>query len=417
MATWVVIEAELLGHVTEFNRLYKCLNKSKLPKGNIVQEHVENLITSYNGVVATFSQHSNRLTEGHVEVFINHFNSIRDKLVILFNRLRINILVPLQITEYIDSKTQDPNFDDSIVQADDDDMPQDPESFTRLCGSILNVKYLGDPLGLNSFINTVEFLEILCKPENAEVLRRFIVQKLDGKALDAVPDIDNKTLKQIKDALKGNIRPDSSDVIEGRIVALRQDHMTAQEFAKTAEELADALKRTYIIEGMTETKASDMTIKKTVELCRNNTRSTLVKSVLASTSFPDAKSVISKLLVESAADVKEKQVLAYRRFDARRSRGNGSGYAGYRNGFRGNNGNGQRNVNNYQGQSQNQRQNDSRGRGGYRGNGGNRNNNHNNNGGYRGRNRGNDGGNASVRYMEQGNQQAPQSRPLGDEAN
>lgn len=304
-------------------------------------------------------------------------------------------------------------------------MTQEPEQFLRMCSQYINTKYLGDPLGLRSFLNSVALLEGLTKDENAGLLTRFVVSKLDDKALEAITDPDNATLQQVKDNLKAKIKPDSSDVLEGRLLALRNDRMSLQAFAKQAEELTNSLKRTYIVEGMSDEKANEMTIKKTIELCRSNTHSILVKSVLSSTTFPDSKSVISKLLVESANDVKDKQILAFssrnrNNRSTNTSRVNFRGNSDYRSNY-GQNPRYNRNGNpNHFNNNNSQGRHPSNSNNFIDNNNSNRNNNNfnrNNNTNYRGRNRGNFDGNsrnASVRYLETGNLLAPQQRTLGE---
>lgn len=114
-------------------------------------------------------------------------------------------------------------------------------------------------------------------------------------------------MDEIIEALERDIHPDNSKVVEGRLLALRADKSKLVEFSEKAEELADALRRSLVIEDISQAKAREMTIEKTVEVCRNAARSDLVKSVLAST----------KLIVESSREEKEKQVLAFRQFQKR----------------------------------------------------------------------------------------------------
>jgi hypothetical protein len=343
--------------------------------------------------------------------------SIRDKIVSLFHRLKLNIHIPLQIHAKIDSNIPNPHFsetisdDESSNNSDNSDlnyrnnMAQSPIDFLRLAAQTINKNYSGDPLALDSFINSVQLLETIVTNDNKDLLKQYIITKLEGKALEAVPN-NPETIEIIKNALKQNIRPDNSKVIEGRMLALKHDNMTNQDFAKTAEDLADALRRTLIVEGISQAKANEMAIDRTVEMCRSTTRSNLVKSVLASSHFSDAKNVIAKFLVETNTDVKEKQILAYRTF---------RGHEGYRNNNRGRG---------------HYHQINRRFRGSYNGNRGNYSSHNNNNFHFNPRNhnqgnqqRGNYRGQrtfhtnnryANVRYTESGNSEPPQQRGLGE---
>lgn len=55
-----------------------------------------------------------------------------------------------------------------------------------------------------------------------------------------------------------------------------------------------------MLEGINPEKANEITIDKTVELCRSNTSSDLVKSVLESTKFDTPREVIAKLTIQQS---------------------------------------------------------------------------------------------------------------------
>lgn len=426
MTTWNELKIDWDILKNDFNTIFKRLNKNALPKENIVNNHINDLVSVYNQILQLYVSTKPQLTSTHVYELQTSAFGLRDRLVSLFSRLKRNVLVPLDLDSQVDITVQDPNFQSSSGTDSDPDsssdsdlqsiMTQTPADAMTIVSRSLNKNYAGDPLGLSAFINTIELLEDLVEAANTNVLLRAIISKLEGKAHDALP-ANPPTIQAIKDALKANIKPDNSEIIEGRITALRSDHMSAQDFAKTAEELADSLKRTLIIEGMPPALATKHAVKKTVELCRASTRTNVVKSVLAAASFNDPKEVIAKYLVESATDVKERQVLSFNSY-----RGNQRGRVNHRGRYNNNNrgfyhnqrGNYQnswtpRNNNNY-GNNSGNNNNGNRHNSGY-GNNQTRNN-------YRGRGRsnynGNNNRNQSVRFAEAGNSNSPQQRTLGE---
>ena len=76
---------------------------------------------------------------------------------------------------------------------------------------------------------------------------------MEGKAREALPENVN-TIDSIKTALRNKIKP-------------------------------------KVVEGITKVKAHEMTVEQTVSVCRLNAKSSLVKSILASTAFSDPKDV------------------------------------------------------------------------------------------------------------------------------
>lgn len=236
--------------------------------------------------------------------------------------------------------------------------------FLNIATKLINYKYDGDPLSLSTFLNKVELLEAATEQPNKEHLVKYVKSCLEGKAIEALPPNVN-TLQEIIDALKAEIKFDSSKVIEGKLMALKADHTRLNEYAKKAEELALALKRALVLEEFPPKKANEMVVAKTIELCRSNSRSTLVRGILGSAKFENAEEVIAKYIVESRTETTENQILAFKQQNSRSN--------GHKN-FRGNNNNFRTN------QSQNNNYNQS-------------NNNYNNGGNFRGNSRGNSRGN------------------------
>lgn len=268
--------------------------------------------------------------------------------------------------------------------------------FMRLCAQTINQLYSGDPLSLKTFIGSIEYLELVATTDELrETLRHFIFTRLSGLALEAIPEnVDN--IAEIKAALKSKIKPDSSKVIAGRMMALKLDNRKIQDYSKQAEELAESFRRSLVIEGITQSKANEMAVDKTIEMCRSSAKSDLVRSVLAAATFDNTKEVIAKLITETATDTSEKQVLAYQKFNKNNNNRQN-------NGNRGSNGYRRYNNSNYNNQNANNNNNNrfnGRGRGNRRG----RNNSgyrlNNNNGQNNGRNNWQNNNNNYVRYAE-----------------
>lgn len=63
-----------------------------------------------------------------------------------------------------------------------------------------------------------------------------------------------------------------------------------EEFAEKAEKSADSLRRTLIIiEGVSAPKTVEMSVEKTIEVCRKYTRSEEVRAVLEAATFSSPK--------------------------------------------------------------------------------------------------------------------------------
>lgn len=185
-------------------------------------------------------------------------------------------------------------------------MVQTPQEFFATASKILNYKFEGDPLKLQSFLEDVELVEEMAQPETAAVCLKFIKSRITGVAREQLPE-DINTIQKITDALKKNVKYDSSKVIEGRLIALRISKGNVSKFAEEAERLSEAFERSLVDEKFTRTKAKELTIAKAKELCRKVTRSDVVEGIIASTKYESPKEVIAAFITESDYARKKKQ--------------------------------------------------------------------------------------------------------------
>lgn len=200
--------------------------------------------------------------------------------------------------------------------------------FLRVCAQTINKNFTGEPLALTPFIRSIKLLQALATTDTLRgILLNFVLSRLEGKALEAVP-VEPENVQTIIDNLKLKIKPDNSKVVEGRLLALNANKKSLQDFSKEAEGLSDAFKRALIIEGVSEEKANEMTVDRTIEMCRSSAKTDLLKSVISSTKYDSAKEVLAKFVVEINSEQKDKQVLSFRtqRNFQFQNRGNQSNY-------------------------------------------------------------------------------------------
>lgn len=126
------------------------------------------------------------------------------------------------------------------------------------------------PLETRAFVDSISLLEeFATNADSNKILIHFVLAKLNGSVREKVP-ANPTDINQIKNSLTSKIRPESSDIIEGRLLALKEAQFDT--FQNKAEKLAEALNRALILEGVTENKAKEMTVKATVLLCRKKSR-------------------------------------------------------------------------------------------------------------------------------------------------
>lgn len=386
-----------------FLKVCKRVLKENLTQNRVKHvEYLHDLIESYNSSVKFIGRNYPRYDNDTKKSAIEECKYLRGKVVKCFSKLHIketlptdSYFTPLEIslilkyftTEEIQSSFTDPtasaqstpvltpasstsslnlNFENLIeVQRSNVTMAMTNIEFLALASKTLNKNYDGNPLALSAFITSIELLKEVVPNNLSKMFAKFVESKLEGKAKDSVPQHPN-SVDEIIEALQQQIKPDNSKVVAGRLLALKADRAKMTEFTEQAELLADSLQRSLIIEGMTQAKAREMTIERTVELCRNATRSDLVKSILAATKFESPKEVVAKYVVEASVEEKEKQIFQFKASNSKRGFNKNRGGYKFQKQNNYNNGYNNRNFNNstYRG-GRGKNRGRGRGRGGY----------------------------------------------------
>lgn len=242
-------------------------------------------------------------------------NKVRD----CYKKLHIPVLhTPylLDYINYVQSDNPSTELDNLIILDDIQNIfktatDMDNTTLFKLCSSHINKPYNGDPLGLQSFIDSIELLDTFATTATlSNFLVSFIKTRIEGRARDFIHDT-HTTTNQIIVALRANIKHDNSKIIEGKMLSLNAYSATNEEFSKKIEDLSDAFRRSLIVEGITPSKATEMSIDKTIELCRKNTNSTTVKAVLASSKFESPKEVVAKLITETNLAKSEHSIMHF----------------------------------------------------------------------------------------------------------
>lgn len=416
----------------------------------------EEVVTAYNGFLVFANSIYQQLSRGSQSTLDNRVEQSRDLLERCLNILECKYELPSDIFEQVelDKISNVPNFlensDTTIEETNQDakststssditpennsqendhkesehgsnhdsndnsDIESEPDLNTdkmtdvetlRMVNSQLGSTYSGDPTTLESFIDSITLLDEIIDEKKA-LLVKIIKAKLTGRAREALSSTDDTVAKIIK-SLRDNISQESSKVIQGRFTALHlSKNLKLDEFSKKVEELAESLQRSLIAEQFPEAKARQLAVEKTIEVCRANSRSDVIKAVLSSPAgFKNPQEVVATFLTQVGIARSEHQV-AQNRQNASKNRQNNNG----------NNKNGNRYNNNKNGQNRNGHGQNRNGQNKNNGqnNGQNRNGNgqNNGNGGYRngnGNGHNNNGQNSrSVHYTHAGNSDAPQ---------
>lgn len=218
-------------------------------------EYLRAISVSYNEVINYVVKL--KLDDANKIYFANEISNLRAKLFRCFGKLNVtadfspNKLDKVHLESLIDSIVEDSGSDSDNLENETNstnfEMAITNIEFIGLCAKTISKNYDGNPLARNAFINSIELLKTLCPAEHKTILITFIKTRLEGKALESIPN-EPENIDEILDALRTNIKPENSKVISGRMLALRLDNKKVQDFSRQAEELADAFKRSLIVE-------------------------------------------------------------------------------------------------------------------------------------------------------------------------
>lgn len=169
------------------------------------------------------------------------------------------------IDQEIELEIPDCNSEDNFIGdifTEESTMTVDIFEYLGKVSRVIKDTFNGDPLALPAFLAAIELADTASKPEEKTHLVAFIKTRLEGRALECVPTTA-QTVKEIVDSLKKVIKPETSTVVTVRLLALRSDKMGLQRFQEQANNLAEALRRAYISDGIPSELANTMTIEKT----------------------------------------------------------------------------------------------------------------------------------------------------------
>lgn len=295
-----------------FLRVTKRVLKKEISKNpEKIAEYKRDLKDTYNAIVIYIGENYSSLHVDNKDIIRKEITFIRYKLLRCFGKLGCNSELSENLLREISGDFEDEDLGNGSDLEETEENMTTQIDMLRLYAQTINKNYAGDHLGLQSFVNSIELLKLMTSDANTNILKQFILSKLEGKALESVPT-NPGTIDDIVNALKQSLKPDNSKVIAGKMMALRTDKHTLQDYTKQAEDLADALRRSLIVEGIPQEKAKELVIEQTVEMCRESAKTDLVKSIIASTSFADPKEVVARLIIETGKESKGKQVLAFR---------------------------------------------------------------------------------------------------------
>lgn len=218
----------------------RVLKKNITTNQTKLAEYRRDVPSAYNLVVVYIAEHWNNLNESDQRVLGKEIDYLRGKLMQCCGKLNgtveldENLLKSVRAIELIEQEEEANDSEEEEVEPNEgENMAAEPTQMEmmRLYAQTINRNYAGDPLGLQSFLNSVMLLKSMTGETHTALLKQFVLSKLEGKALESVPQNPGST-EDIMAALKARIKPEGSKVVTGKLMALKTDRLNATDFSK-----------------------------------------------------------------------------------------------------------------------------------------------------------------------------------------
>lgn len=367
MPTWNLIHTKLNNIKDEVIRESKRAIKAKVPKSEAVRLEIrDNLLKYFNELTIILKKYWNSLDEAQKSIGRTIFLTVRDKVGRAFCILDVNFKIPISCTEQIDPLVLD---EDCVLETESDDsddrssakMPLSTVEFLNFASKIVPQDFDGAPDKLQSFLDSLELLKNNSEGHEQNAVA-FIKTRLSGKARDLITN--QNSLDSITTSLKNGIKGENSRVITAKLQNLRQNTKDSVTFSSEISNLADKLKRAYIVEGVPTETANLYTTESVVKALSQNANTEKARIVMEAGSFGTVEEAINKFININPNITGNTNIYHFRGIN--RGNNNFTRFSRYNNRGRLSNYNGNRNRNQIQNNNYtNNNNHNSRGRGYY----------------------------------------------------
>lgn len=352
---WQQIVEKLRQIRESFDRSYKCLNVDRPTKDETVEKHLEILLDRFEQIRVILNVNYSRLTQHHKTAADKLFADIRDKLTRICLRKGLEIKIPETIRgelKYI-PKPNTPETQNKFFEENPREITKMPQTITEFLGLASRIlpDFDGKPQNMQSFIDALNLVNSL-KEDHETVAVNLIKTKLKGSSRALIST--ETTIQQIIDKLSSTIKGESTEVLTAKLLNVKQNNRSANEFTADIEELTKALSSAYIADGLPPSTAEKYSTQIAVKAMTKNASQEKVKLVMEAGNFATMNDAVAKF-VNSCTDTSasSSNIFHYRTKNYGRGRGrrgnNRSNNRGYEGGYnnRGNNRRYGRNYNNF----------------------------------------------------------------------
>lgn len=346
---WQNIIQKLRQIKEHFDRSYKCLNVDRPTGEQTIGKHLTNLFVYLEQIRIIVNVNYERLTAAHKIAAEAFYSDVRLKLLNVAAKKGISVEIPdghsisIDIpqnisgtqTEKIESKKENNMTAQTVLE------------FINTATKLIP-DFDGKPENLRSFLDALSLIDTL-KGTHETVAITLIKTKLKGNARNLLEN--ESTIQEVIGKLSGSVKGESVEVLSAKILNIKQNNKSANNYCSEIEALTKSLENAYISDGLSTGLATKYSTQVAVRAMTKNCNYDRVKLVMEAGNFGNMNEAIGKFVSScTEATGQQTSVLYYKNKTYNNYRGkrhNRGGRRGNNNSY--NNNNGRNNNSNYRG--------------------------------------------------------------------
>lgn len=234
----------------------------------------------------------------------------------------------------LNSSTNTIDFKENLITMADQ-VTKDREYVKQVSSSI--PEFDGNKLSLNRFLTALRIVDIT-KGDQEGLAVEVIKSKIIGTILYKVQN--EKTITDIINKLKDNVKGESPDVLKAKLMNIKQKGKTASQYATEMDSLRKQLEAAFIDNGLDPDNAEKFSTKESISAMIKNCEHEKLKVILEAGNFVTFNDVMGKYIHCSTEMTGSASTVLFQRgrnnrggsYPPQRGRGNGRGnYYSYNN--------------------------------------------------------------------------------------
>jgi len=351
---WRKVSATITEQRAEFQKSFKCLNKTAPVSNNTKLKHFRVLVNSFNTVRQIVIDNLGKCDSLQSIQLKDVIKRLKENLLYVAERHNLHILVPNTLNfpaEFDESVLLEPDTELESIDLNDpmtsevskipgkesDPIETKPETTTISEMAQTNIDFIntasklipvfdGKAENLTSFIDALEILDLI-KGEHEELAISMIKSRLKGVARNLVGN--EKTIPEVISRLKSHVKGETVEVLSAKLMNLQQRSKTANQYTLEVEQMTKMLEGAYITDGLPLELARSYSTQHAVKAMTKNCTIDKVKLIMQAGTFNTMNEAVSKFVNScTEATGQQNSVLYYRNFSQRggnRGRGNNRG--------------------------------------------------------------------------------------------